>query len=236
MREAFIETANYMKLVESLSNLRNLPETAPRMGLAYGNYGLGKSMGLERVSAQLSAVLLRAKQTWSKSSLLAELCNELLLDTKGHSPAMYERVKQTLIIEPRVIIIDEVDALLNAGKMPVLELLRDLHDETQIILFFVGMKEAQAKFRRYRHYYSRIIEFVKFEGICKKDIDSYCSLSSVKIEDDLRDFFAKRYPNLRQLKVLLLRLENWCDMNGLDSIDLARFKSSGVEHGINTQE
>ena len=235
MREEFIRTRNYIKLVESFANLKNLPETAPRMGLAFGDFGLGKTVGLEKIAAQENAILLRATQTWSKSSLLSKLCTELGLDTKGHSSMMHERVKDSFILEPRIVIIDEVDALLKAEKLSVLELLRDLHDETQIIIFFVGMEEANAKFKKYRHYYSRIVELIKFEGIALQDIESFCALSDVKIETDLINFFVKRYPNLRQIKVLLLRLENWCEMNEVASVDLNCFKRSGVEHGLNTQ-
>lgn len=235
MREEFIRTRNYIKLVESFANLKNLPETAPRIGLSFGDFGLGKTVGLEKIAAQENAILLRATQTWSKSSLLIKLCTELGLDTKGHSSMMHERVKESFILEPRIVIIDEVDALLKAEKLTVLELLRDLHDETQIIVFFVGMEEANAKFKKYRHYYSRIVELIKFEGIILQDIESFCALSDVKIEQDLIHFFVKRYPNLRQIKVLLLRLENWCEMNGLTNVDLNSFKRSGVEHGLNTQ-
>lgn len=235
MREQFVPTLNYTRVLEAFSNLKNLPDTAPRMGLSYGNFGLGKTVGLEKIAAQENAILLRATQTWSKSSLLVKLCTELGLDTKGHSSVMYERVRESFILEPRIVIIDEIDALLKAEKISVLELLRDIHDETQIIIFFVGMEEANAKFKKYRHYYSRIVELVKFEGIILKDIESFCALSEVKIEQDLIHFFVKRYPNLRQIKVLLLRLENWCEMNGLESVDLNSFKKSGVEHGLNTQ-
>lgn len=46
-------------LVE-FANLKNLPETAPRMGLAFGDFGLGKTVGLERIAAQENAILLRS--------------------------------------------------------------------------------------------------------------------------------------------------------------------------------
>jgi len=232
VREEFIETENYSKLVEAFANLNLLPVTAPRIGLGFGNFGLGKTFSLERIAAKENAILLRASQTWSKSSLLVKLCNELGLDTKGHSSQMYERVLESFIIEPRIIIIDEVDALLKAEKMPVLELMRDLHDETQIILFFVGMEEANAKFKRHRHYYSRIVELIQFESIGISDIEKFCVLSEVKIEPDLVRFFVKRYPNLRQIKVMILRLENYCDINAIESVDLKTFRASGVEHGI----
>lgn len=233
MREEFIETQNYIKLVEAFSNLDALPATAPRMGLGFGNFGLGKTFSLERISAKENAILLRAAQTWSKSSLLSKLCIELGLDATGHSPAKYERIRESFLVEPRIVIIDEVDALLKADKTSVLEMLRDLHDETQITLFFIGMEEANAKFKRHRHYYSRIVELVVFEQIEQGDIEKFCTLSSVGIEPDLIKFFVKKYPNLRQIKVMLLRLENFCDMNGIERVDLATFKSSGVEHGIN---
>lgn len=232
MQEHFIETRNYSNLLAAFLNLKALPTTAPRMGLGFGNFGLGKTVGLERIAAKENAILLRAAQTWSKNSLLVKLCTELGLDTKGHGSQMYERVKESFLIETRIVIIDEVDALLKAEKTSVLELLRDLHDETQIIIFFIGMEEANAKFKRHRHYYSRIVELIKFEAITLVDVEKFCALSSVKIEDDLVGFFEKRYPNLRQIKVMLLRLENWCDMNGIDSVSLSIFKTSGVEHGL----
>jgi len=233
MQEKFIETKNYIKLVEAFSNLDSLPATAPRMGLGFGNFGLGKTFSLENIAARENAILLRAAQTWSKSSLLSKLCIELGLDSTGHSPAKYERVLESLLSEPRIIIIDEVDALLKSDKTSVLEMLRDLHDETQIILFFIGMEEANAKFKRHRHYYSRIVELVVFDQINKLDIEKFCGLSEVEIENDLINFFVKRYPNLRQIKVMLLRLENYCAMNSISRVDLKEFKSSGVEHGIN---
>lgn len=235
MREEFIETHNYSKLVGAFSNLKLLPPTAPHMGLGFGNFGLGKTFSLERIAARENAILLRASQTWTKSSLLAKICVELGLDTKGHSAQMYERVKESFLIDTRIVIIDEVDALLKADKTPVLELLRDLHDETQITLFFIGMEEANAKFKRHRHYYSRIVELVKFEQISPSDIEKYCALSDVKIDASLVAFFAKRYPNLRQVKVMLLRLENYCEMNDISHVTLELFKKSGVEHGANSE-
>lgn len=235
MIEEFIETRNYTNLLAGFLNLKALPTTAPRMGLGFGNFGLGKTVGLERIAAKENAILLRAAQTWSKTSLLIKLCTELGLDTKGHSSQMYERVKESFLIDPRIVIIDEVDALLKAEKTPVLELLRDLHDETQIIVFFIGMEEANAKFKRHNHYYSRIVELIKFEAIPRADVEKFCALSSVKIEADLMELFVQRYPNLRQIKVMLLRLENWCEMNNTESVNLNTFKTSGVEHGLGVQ-
>ncbi len=230
MKEKFIETQNYIRLSEAIARLKELPVTADRMGLAYGNFGLGKTMSLERVTFKEGALLIRADQTWSVNSTLKKLCFELGLDTIGRASVLMERVKEALLLEPRIIIIDEIDTLLRGDKFSVFELFRDIHDETRNIIFFVGMEESLAKIKKHRHYHSRLTELVKFEPIGLEDIKKFCELSEVKIKDDLLGYFAKRYKNLRQIKVFILRLEAWADLNDIDEIGLAEFKASGAEH------
>ncbi len=230
MKEAFIETRNYTRLSEAFARLGNLPITAPKIGLGFGNFGLGKTFSLERITAKENAVLLRAVQTWSKKALLERLCFELGIDTSGGSSRMYDRIIEELRRDPRVLIIDEIDALLRGNKYEVLELLRDIHDETGIILFLVGMEEAQAKLKKHRHFFSRIVEFVEFKGIAADDIERFCALSDrVSIEEDLILYFAQKYPNLRQIRVLLIRLESACARQALDRCDLKTFQALGIE-------
>jgi DNA transposition AAA+ family ATPase len=230
MKESFIETRNYIRLLESFTRLENLPKTAPKMGLGYGNFGLGKTFSLERIAAKKNALLLRAVQTWSKKALLEKMCFELGLSSEGGSSRMYERVVEDLRREARILIIDEVDALLRSEKYQVLELLRDIHDETHIVVYCIGMEEANAKLKRHRHYYSRIVEFVEFKPIAREDVERFCALADLKIELDLVEYFATKYPNLRQIRVLLLRLEEAASRNDVDTVDLATFKKLGVEH------
>lgn len=231
MKEGFIETRNYTKLMESFARLEDMSVTAPRIGLGYGNFGLGKTFSLERIAAKKNAILLRAAQTWSKKQLLEKLCYELALDMSGGSGRMYERVVEELRRESRVIIIDEIDALLRSDKIGVLELLRDIHDETAIILYFIGMEDANGKLKRHRHYYSRVVELVEFKAIGVDDIRKFCELSDLTIKEDVVEYFAKKYPNLRQIKVILLRLEKECMVNDITTIDMSVFKISEVEDG-----
>lgn len=230
MRESFIETRNFIKLFESIGRLERLPMTAPRIGLGYGSFGLGKTHSLERITFKKNAILLRASQTWSKKQLLEKLCTELAIDIGGGSGRMYDRVVEELRRNPRILIIDEVDALLHGDKIGVLEMLRDIHDETTIVLYYIGMEEANAKLKRHRHYYSRVTELVEVKTVCYEDIEKFCGLCEVVIEEDVLRFFEKRYPNFRQIKVLLHRVENECKLNDLDRVDLETFKSLGVEH------
>lgn len=231
MKEEFLQTQNYIKLREAFQGLKELPSSAPKMGLGYGNYGLGKTVSLEKITAEEDALLFRAVQTWTKSSVLREICTELNLDSQGQASYLYKRVIESLINEPRIIIVDEVDAILKSTKNEVLELFRDIHDETGVIVFFIGMEEANAKFKKHRHYYSRVVELVEFKPIGKEDIKKFCELSDIEICDDLIEYFYSKHPNLRNIRVLLIRLEKYCELNGYEKADLKIFKQSGVEHG-----
>jgi len=233
MKENFLPTQNYIKFYEAVQGLKDLPKSAPKMGLGYGKFGLGKTMSLEKIAAAEGALLFRAVQTWNKTSVLRELCYELRVDSAGNASFLYQRIKKALLQEPRMIIVDEVDAILKYTKNEILEMFRDIHDETGVIIFFVGMEEAKAKFAKHTHYESRIVEFVEFQDISKEDIRAFCKQSDVEIEEDLISYFKEKYPNLRQIRVFLIRLEKICKLNSIKSVDLKMFHQSGVNHVTN---
>ena len=231
MKETFIETSNYIKLNEAFIRLKNLPVTSPKMGLGYGIFGLGKTFSLEKVAVKYNAVLLRALHTWRPKSMLERLCEEMGLDKSGTSSQLYSRLVEDLRSKRRTIIIDEVDALLPSKNFEMLEILRDIHDETGVIIFFVGMEESNAKMKRHRHFYSRIFEFVKFKPVVFEDVEKYCKTYSdnVAISADLIEFFASTYPNLRQIRKLLTDLETVAKRQCLTSCDLDQFKALEIE-------
>lgn len=231
MRETFIETGNYIKLNEAFTRLKNLPVTSPKMGLGYGIFGLGKTFSLEKVAVKYNAVLLRALHTWRPKSMLERLCEEMGLDKSGTSSQLYSRLVEDLRSKRRTIIIDEVDALLPSRNFEMLEILRDIHDETGVIIFFVGMEESNAKMKRHRHFYSRIFEFVKFKPVVFEDVEKYCKTYSdqVEISADLIEFFASTYPNLRQIRKLLTDLETVAKRQGFKVCDLEQFKALEIE-------
>ena len=93
MREDYIQTRNFIRLKEAFVDLKELPASAPKMGLGYGNYGLGKTMSLNKIADSEDALLFRAVQTWTKTSVLRELCLELGVDASGQASAMFIRVR-----------------------------------------------------------------------------------------------------------------------------------------------
>jgi hypothetical protein len=55
-------------------------------------------------------------------------------------------------------------------------------------------------------------------------------MSVVKIERDLVAYLATKYSNFRAVKLLIKRVERFCDENGLEGISKEIFLSSGVEN------
>jgi DNA transposition AAA+ family ATPase len=214
---------------EAIARLQNLPEDAPRIGLGYGNFGLGKTKALCRIMDETNAILLRAMPIWTKKSFLAEMCRWMKLDINGDSTDKHARILQDFKVSKRILIIDEIDALLPSQKFDVLEQIRAVYDDAKIVLILVGMEEANAKLKRHRHFYSRIAEFIEFKPIAPEDVDAFCDLCDIKLENDLRDFFKQKYANLRQLRVLIYDIENAAKRNKLTSCDLKTFKNLRIE-------
>jgi DNA transposition AAA+ family ATPase len=227
----FVETENFKAMNELAEKLTEIPKGAnAKIGLAYGNFGLGKTFSLERIVYKHKAVLLRARETWSVSTAYGALCDALGLIRVRSSDNMFKLIQTSLLSEPKMIIIDEADKLFG-DKFAVLEAFRDIHDEAFTPFLFVGMANFENRLKLREHYHSRVAETVVFKNIPLDDIKKFCELSDVKIENDLVEYFAEKYPNLRKIQVLILRIESFCEQNDMESIDLRGFKMSGVEYG-----
>lgn len=230
--KSFVETDNYNRLSEGVQRLKRLPKDAPRMGIAYGKYGLGKTNALDRIASKENAILMRCRKTWTKKAFLIDL-GDIIGDITGRTAhALYLEVIKSLNRRPRILIIDEVDHLLDDRNNPILELIRDIYDETAIIVLFVGMEQAKGKFAKQEHYNSRISDFIHFQPVTEVDIRKFCDRYTVKIADDLIMYFLEYFPNLRHIKTLMERIEEWCEINDHDTVDLKQFHTAGLKHGL----
>lgn len=239
MKDMFVETQNYIKIREKIARLKAIPITASaRMGLFYGKWGLGKSYTLEKITAEEDALFLRASETWSKTSFLTLLCEELFLDTKGSADDKYKRVTEELNRKERkILIIDEIDAILRSYQAPLLEMIRGIHDKTGVILVYVGMEEAHAKFKRYGQHSSRIVELLKLEPVNEEDVEKFLKLCGVEIDKETTGYLARKFPNFRFLEVIISRIEAVCELNGVIAIESLKHyrelaRAGGVEDGI----
>ena len=106
-----------------------------------------------------------------------------------------------------------------------IETLRDIHDETNCPIIFIGMGLAHRKLERYKHLFDRFSEIVKFETFGVNDLKQiFDQLAEVKLTPDAIEYIHKKYNRFRQLVQLINQLEIIANENNLEEITLEIIK------------
>jgi len=217
MKRIFVKTQNVKNFTGLIENLQNKPKNIPKMGLVYGEPGLGKSQTALWLACKYDAIYLRAANLMTGRWLLEELVKELDEIPRFLTADNFNLLTKKLKQNPKIIIVDEIDYLMNNGK--TVEILRDIHDETDCPVIFVGMGLANKKFERYPHLYDRFSEILKFESFNTKDLKQiFDELSEIPVTTDAIEFIQKKYNRFRQIVQLINNLEIIAKENNLTEI------------------
>ncbi len=228
MHKLFVKTRNVKNFIGLMNNLIDKSNEVPKMGLIYGDPGLGKTQTAVWWATNNDAVYVRAQNKMTCRWLLEKIVYEL-----GESPSrkMADLVEQCIThlrLKPQIIIIDEVDYLINRHR--IVETLRDLHDLTGVPIVLIGMQEAKTKLGKYRHLYDRISEIIEFKPFSKDDLDVIVEeLSEIKITDEGKEIFFEKTNRFRQVIKGISLLENLAQTNGLNKIDVKQVKGLTIE-------
>lgn len=132
----------------------------PGMATFYGPSGNGKSMAAQYVAHNHDAVLVECKSLWTKKEMLIAMLKELGLPAKGTLNAMAELVAETLILEDKVLIIDEADYLV---KKNMIEVVRDIHQASKAPVILIGEELLPQKLRAWERIHNRMLGWVRAE-------------------------------------------------------------------------
>lgn len=217
MNKTFIKTQNVKNFIGLVENLINKPKNIPKMGLVYGEPGLGKSQTALWLACKYDGIYLRASNLMTGRWLLEEMVKELDEIPRFLTSDNFNIVVKKLKQNPQVIFIDEVDYLMNNTK--TIETLRDIHDETDCPIIFIGMGLAHRKLERYKHLYDRFSEILKFETFSITDLKQiFEQLSEVSVNIDAIEFIHKKYNRFRQIVQLINQFEILAKDNNLTEI------------------
>ena len=217
MNKTFIKTQNVKNFIGLVENLINKPKNIPKMGLVYGEPGLGKSQTALWLACKYDGIYLRASNLMTGRWLLEEIVKELDEIPKFLTSDNFNIVVKKLKQNPQVIFIDEIDYLMNNYK--TIETLRDIHDETGCQIIFIGMGLAHRKLERYKHLYDRFSEILKFETFGVNDLSQIINqLSEVPFTPDSIEYIHLKYNRFRQIVQLINQMETFSKDNNLAEI------------------
>jgi hypothetical protein len=77
MKPIFVKTKNVKGFINLIHNLKNKPDNISKIGLVYGNAGLGKTKTAIYLSIQFDTIYIRAINKMTTKWLLEELAKEL---------------------------------------------------------------------------------------------------------------------------------------------------------------
>lgn len=217
MNKIFEKTQNVKNFIGLVENLQNKPKNIPKMGLVYGEPGLGKSQTALWLAYKYEGVYLRSSNLMTGRWLLEEMVKELDEIPRFLTSDNFNIVVKKLKKNPQIIFIDEIDYLMNNYKS--IETLRDIHDETDCPIIFVGMGLTHRKLERYKHLYDRFSEIVKFETFGVNDIGQIINqLSEIPFTPDAVEYIHTKYNSFRQIVQLINQMEIFAKDNNLTEI------------------
>lgn len=217
MKKIFVKTTNVKNFIGLVENLINKPKNIPKMGLVYGEPGLGKSQTALWLVCKYDGIYLRASNLMTGRWLLEEMVNELDEIPRYLTSDNFNLVVKKLKQNPQIIFIDEIDYLMNNYK--TIETLRDIHDETNCPIIFIGMGLAHRKLERYKHLYDRFSEILKFETFGVDDLSQIIGqLSEIPFTPEAIEYIHSKYNRFRQIVQLINQMEIIAKDNNLEEI------------------
>ncbi len=217
MNKIFVKTINVKNFIGLVENLINKPKYIPKMGLVFGEPGLGKSQTALWLACKYDGIYLRASNLMTGRWLLEEMVKELDEIPRFLTSDNFNIVVKKLKQNPQVIFIDEIDYLMNNYK--TIETLRDIHDETGCPIIFIGMGLAHRKIERYKHLYDRFSEILKFETFGVNDSSQIIGqISEITFTPDAIEYIHSKFNRFRQIVQLINQMEIFAKDNNLTEI------------------
>lgn len=215
MKNTFIKTKNVKRFISLMNEVQKLPPNIPKLALVYGDHGLGKTHSIIWWAARNNAVYVRANNEMTQNGLLKAIAEELDERPFYMMQENFKLILKHLKQDSRIIIVDEADYLI--GNKNVIEILRDIQDNTGSPIVLVGMGIVDKKISRLKHFEDRLYKKLKFEHFNVDEISGILEeLTDLKFSDDAINYLATRTDQFRQLVKLINQLEKLSNTNGID--------------------
>lgn len=217
MNKTFVKTKNIKAFVSLATKLKKVPNNIPKIGLVFGEPGLGKTEAIGWWSLRNKVSIVTGTNHMTARWFLIKLVEDLGEIPQKLVAELFEQAAKKLIENPRMLIVDEIDYLVNSSR--TIETIRDLHDRTGIPVLLVGMSAVDKKLSRYKHFFDRIIGIYEFKPFDYEDVKTIITeLSEVPFEEYAIEWVYRKANRFRQIVNLITNIEELAINNEYKSI------------------
>jgi DNA transposition AAA+ family ATPase len=227
MKYELAKTKNVRKFLAVMNDLRIRPVGVEGMGILWGKPGEGKSTILAYATNIFNGIFIRAKRSWTMTSLLEAIIIELRGVPGRRRSQMEDWIEKRLREsgEDRIIFVDEADYLFsrNMASNDMLDVLRDIYDMTGTPIILAGMENIARRIQEEGRFARRITSWVEFQGIDLDDARIVAdTLCEVCVADDLLAHMHRECKaSIGNIVPALSRIENLGKTTGIKTVDMA---------------
>lgn len=227
MKPAIAKVKNILNLVGAYEETRDRAPNQPGMILIYGFTGAGKTTAIAWYLGRCNGIYRRAGATWTPNFMLDEIIAEAKIKTDARSAAgKVKAVAENLRVTHRPLFIDEVDYLAPPfAEYKAIEILRDIHDESQASIVMIGMEGFERKIQARKQLSRRIYRWVEFLPSDLADARTVAdAIAEVAIADDLVEkIYREAAGSIALITLGIANVESYARQQGWPEIDISHW-------------
>lgn len=188
-----------------------------------GPSGFGKSTAAAFISARYQAIYIEVRSTWTRKSLLEAILHTIGIKPAGTVATMADQVADELASSQRIIILDEFD---NAVDRNLVELVRDLYEQSKAPFILIGEELLPQKLQKWERFHGRIMRWAQAQPA---NIDDAVILNrhyakDVMIDKDLLKVLVEHARgSVRRIVTNIELISQFAKTEGLQKISLSEW-------------
>lgn len=223
--------ANVSLFAELVERVMGRHRGLPGMAVWYGPSGYGKTRAAVYAANRFRAYYIEVGATWTQAKFCRALLVQLGLPSTGTVADMAERIIDALRASRRPLIIDEFDHVV-ARKY--VDLVREIHDQSGAAIILIGEEMLPHKLKVFERFHNRVLDWCPAQPCDGRDAGILVGVfaAGITVAPDLLARIVKESGGRpRRIAVNLDRVREYCELEGLDAIDAARWGSRPLFSG-----
>lgn len=225
MKKVFARTRNVQAFHAGMEAVQAAPPKDSKMALVYGAYGTGKTETVMKFSRDNGYPYVRCHKIDTARTLIERIVVEYRVVPRRRAAELYDQAVDAMMDSDRWLLVDEVDYLLDGhGGAKMIEMLRDLHDDTDVPVILIGMDSTLSKLkaRGLSHLIDRFRALMRFEPFNAEGMaDLARQICEVELTDEaVAKITAQSRGRIRPAKMWFDAAERWARRNNVAQVGL----------------